>query len=86
MQLTFGAINLKDISILIGMLMASTGFYFSTTYRLADLEKAEHNVEVELAETQDEVSEMNYRLIRIEENVASMKEMLYRIENSLINE
>lgn len=86
MQLTFGAINLKDISILVGMLMASTGFYFSTTYRLADLEKAEHNVEVELAETQDEVSEINYRLIRIEENVASMKQMLYRIENSLISE
>jgi hypothetical protein len=86
MQLTFGAINLKDISILVGMLMASTGFYFSTTYRLADLEEAEHNVEVELAETQDEVSEMNYRLIRIEENVASMKEMLYRIETALISE
>jgi hypothetical protein len=80
MELTFGTINLKDISILIGMLMASTGFYFSTTYRLAELEAAEHQVEQGLDETQDEAAEMNYRLIRIEENVSAMKQTLTRIE------
>ena len=86
MQLTFGTINLKDISIIVGMVLASTGFYYSTTYRLGCLEATETTVQADLAETQEEVSEINERLIRIEENVSSMKRTLVRIETALISE
>ena len=83
MTLKLEAINLKDIAILMSFVLASTGFYFTTSYRLSALEQEQSTMAEEIGENEYKVSEINDRLIRIEENLAVMVKAVDSIERTL---
>ena len=83
MTLQLEAINLKDIAILVSFILAGTGFYFTTSYRLSALEQQQSTMAEEIGENEYKVSEINDRLIRIEENLATMVKAVDSIERTL---
>lgn len=71
--------TIKDIAILGGFLLALTGFYFSTGYRLDTLEAQAS----EISKQEIILNEITVRLIRIEDGISVMKEDIDDLEKLL---
>jgi hypothetical protein len=74
--MNLSAISIKDISIIGGFIITLSAFYFSTGYRLENLEAKASDI----VEQEHILNDITMRLIRIEDGITIMKEDIDELE------